>query len=168
MINQKLYEELEDGLAIDEDDIDRCLVEHPDFFFNVAKEHTLAVAVKDEAKLIFDQASAEIDEQLRLQASKSEERVTEGALKSRLAGSPKIRHLNKDYLSAKKDADMWGALERSYEQKTKMLERLVQWKLGQLHHLHIEGGVRSARTDIGDSNRLRAGQIRRQRREGKE
>jgi uncharacterized protein YigA (DUF484 family) len=157
--------ELEDSLKIDDDALDDCLVEQPGFFYHVAEAVAAANARRDTLKLKLEETLAELDQNIRSEALRTEEKITEASIQNRLRTFPRIQDLQRDYLDARTDAEKWTALKEAYQQRSFMLRELVALQLAQAHNLGIERGAVSARHELGDRARQRAEDLRRERRQ---
>jgi hypothetical protein len=117
--------ELETALQIDRDDLDRCLVEQPGLFHQVAKAVAIALSERNELKLALEKAKAEADRQVRETAIKNSEKLTETALSKRILLVPTIQKLKQQLLQAKQQADLTLALMAAFQHKLYMLEALL-------------------------------------------
>jgi hypothetical protein len=160
--------ELEGSLQIDRDDLDSCLVEQPGYFYHVAEEVAQANARRDTLKLELEEQIAVLDKEVRQNALRDDEKMTEAGIQNRLRTMPKIKDLQRQFLNAKTEADSWAALKEAYQQRSFMLRELVALHLAHLHNLGIERGAVASRHDIGDRNRVATEALRRNRRQGQE
>lgn len=161
------FEELRQGLSIDPEDLDRCLVQQPDLYYHVAELYANALSEKDGAKLDLEEASADLDMQLRKDAQEKEERITEEGFKQRLRASPVIKKLNRSFLELREQADILLALKESYQQRSFMLRELVARQISEINNLGL-GKSTGIRNDRAESIRNRAGEMRRERRASSE
>lgn len=159
----KARQKYREQLAIDEADLDRCLIEQPELYFHVADNHARAVAVRDAAKLDLEEAEADLDEQLRRQAEKAEERVTEAQLRQRVAASPKIKQLKREHLAARSEVSSWSALQDAFSMRSDLLRKLVDSNIHRRRADNISSGSAGARGDLAAQNRAEAGALRRER-----
>jgi hypothetical protein len=160
--------ELEASLQIDRDDLDSCLVDQPGYFYHVAEEVAQANARRDTLKLDLEEQTAVLDKEVRHNAQRDEEKITEAGIQNRLRTMPKIKELQRKYLDAKTEADSWAALKEAYQQRSFMLRELVALQLAQIHNLGVERGAVAARHEVGDRNRAATEALRRARRQGRE
>lgn len=161
--NQMTLEALESALRIDDTDIDRCLMEQPDLFYQTAIAAERAVSVRDEAKLRLEQKMAELDRSVREKAAAEEEKITEAGIRNKLMTLPRIKELNAAYLEAKEKAGKWAALKEAYRERSFMLRELVSRQIAQWHDTGIERGNSSVRSKRADAINAAAGQMRRRR-----
>ena len=153
--------DLREQLQIDEDDLDRCLVDHSTTFYHVAQNHAMAVGERDQIKLNLENARIELDAQLRKKMAEADEKITETALDKGVRGMPRIQKLTQEHLDASKKADEWQALLHGFQQRSFALGKLVDWKIAQMRHLGVEHGVKGAHRDLAEANRAEAGRQRR-------
>jgi hypothetical protein len=117
--------ELEAKLEIDEHALDIALREHPDLVYDVTQELALAVSHRDMAKLELDEIEAEIDKDIRKDASINDEKVTEKEVESIKKTHQKVKAANRKFLEEKFNAAKWTALKDAYEQRSYALSKLV-------------------------------------------
>jgi hypothetical protein len=151
-------------LSIDDDDLDRALIEQPDLYYHVAAQYVEAVAERDAAKLDLEQAQAELDGQFRRQAVEQEAKITDAAVQRKIVSTPRVQTLERDYLKCRGDADKWLALKEAFQQRSFMLRELVSIRIAHLGNLTIEKGVRGAQRDLAEAHREAAGRMRQERR----
>ena len=156
--------ELENSLAIDRDDLDTCLVEQPGSFYHVAEQVASANARRDTAKLELEEVTATEDGKFRSLLAQNEEKATESGISTHLRTLDNLKALQRELLVARTEADRWLALKEAYQQRSFMLRELVALHLSQIGNVRGEHGASSFRHDVGDRNRERAEQVRRERR----
>lgn len=157
--------ELEDGLEIDRDALDDCLVEQPGFFYHVAEQVAAANAKRDTLELELEETVASEDGTFRALCARSDEKVTESAIKNYVRTIDRVMALQRRCLDARAAADSWASLKEAYQQRSFMLRELVALHLAQIHNLGVERGAVAARHELGDANRARSEQVRRERRQ---
>ncbi len=151
-------------LVIDKDDLDRCLMEQPETYYHVSSAFALASAERDAVKLDLEELQAKLGLDLRDQAIRKDEKMTEGALQQKLTGMPKIQELQRKRLDKAKDAESWQVLKEAFQQRSFMLRELVALYIAQRHDHALEAGSGQARASLAEQTRAEAGAIRRQRR----
>jgi hypothetical protein len=137
--------DLREALRIDEDDIDRCLVEHPQLFYQAADSLALAVATRDGLKLELKELVAQLDQDVRRKAVDDGEKLTESALANRITILPRVKELNRRYLDSCLAVDRAEALRDSYRDRSFALRALNDSANARLYNLGIERGATSAR-----------------------
>jgi hypothetical protein len=155
------------SLAIDEDDLDRAVVEQPSLFFNVADELALAISERDGLKLELEEFTAEKYKQFRSEALATEEKFTETSLERKITLDKEIMSLQREYADKKLSVDRLTALRDSFRDRSKMLEQAVSLYCSKLYNLQIERGARSTRRNLVDAkaenNSAKASEMRRER-----
>jgi hypothetical protein len=146
-------------LAIDRDDLDLCLQEQPELFYQVSEGQVLANASRDATKLMLEEAEAAEDDRLRTQAAKHAEKITEPEIKRAIKQAPEVKRLGQEYLEFKTLAARWGVLKESYEQRSYMLKELVSTHLSRISARGSMGGARDE--IIARSRSLMEGEERR-------
>lgn len=157
------FEELRRGLAIDEDNLDECLMQQAELFDHVGQALVAATALHDQSELDLELLTAELDEQFRSKPSYSKEKVTETSIKQEIRRSPKFQKLQEQLLNQKEERDKLAALSRSYDQRSKMLVKLVDWKVAHLRQLGDAGSTRNARYGMMEVAREEVSWARRRR-----
>lgn len=156
-----LRDELKGFLSIDKNALDECLMEQPEIYSRVAEAVANSEAERDASQLDLDELTAELDKETRSNAAKAEEKLTDAAVKQRLAAMPKIQDLSRVLLDKKKDAKLWRALEKSFEQRADMLKKLVDLHLRSAYGYALEAGVGQQRGQLAEGNRAAANELRR-------
>lgn len=151
-------------LIIDRDNLDQCLMEQPEVYYHVAKAFAQAVSERDACKLNVEECLAKLDQELRSEALRLDEKLTETAIQNRLKTLPAIKSLRQSYMDRCKEADDWQALKEAFQQRSFMLRELVALFIAQRHDLAMEAGAGQARIDLSEQNRKKNDELRRQRR----
>lgn len=155
--------DLTESLKIDRDALDECLVEQPSLFYQVAEAVAQANSVRDGLKLELEQAEAEADREIRDEAFRLDNKVTEALINKRITSLPRIQTLQRRFLDAKTNAESKLALKEAFGQRSFMLRELVALDLAHFQNLGVERGAVSARYRIGEQNRAEAEELRRAR-----
>ena len=157
-------EECRSYLAIDKHDLDSCLTQQPGVYGHVSDQHALAISRRDELKLFIEEATADLDNAIRRKAAKDEEKLTEGAITSRITNIPKMQELTRKLLAAKLEADRWDAVKKGFEQRSHALRDLVALRLGERRDIALESSPRNRVLDqASEAVRAATGQLRRER-----
>jgi len=151
------------ALAIDKDDLERCLMEQPESFYHVARESAFAVARRDAAKYDVESLEAILGQRIRLAASEDKVKLTEGAIAERLATMPNVQKATKQFLEEKAHAEAWNALKEAFQQRSFMLRELVALRLRQYYDIAADHGSGTARAMLGDAAVERVREARRAR-----
>jgi len=119
-------QELERGLRISKDDLDKELIRQPQTFYSVSKLFMSALAEKDSAELRSKQIEAEVDYELRKAASHSgEKKPTETQLKNQISAHIRVRKAKRRILAAQAASAQLDALRESYKLRSYALRDLV-------------------------------------------
>lgn len=157
--------ELEGELAIDQDNLDDCLVRQPGLFNQVAGAVVDANASRDTLKLRLEEAAAAVDQRVREEAERDGRKITEAAISRLIEADPDAAQLRNRLLDARIEAERWQALKESFQQRSFMLRELVALQLAEMSNLSVERGARSGRAQLADMARGRAETARREDRE---
>lgn len=129
----KEIDKYRDKMLINRDDLESCLIEHAQLFWDVSEKGLHASSTRDELKLQIDQLHAELDEvgrkSLAKKAEKDGSRVTEAAVLSYIKSNNSFQKLQQEYLESKTIADEWSALKEAFYQRGYMLRELVQLEI---------------------------------------
>ena len=145
--------DLEASLQIDEHALETELRENPDLFYQVASGLALSISKRDEAKQQLDDTEAVVDIELRRDAAKSEDRVTEKELESNRKTDKRVREASKHFNDARADTGRWTALKEAYEQRSYALSKLADLYIANYYsdssqHSHRpEQSIRSTKAD---------------------
>jgi hypothetical protein len=142
---------LRDGLRIDEDDLDQCLIEQPSLFFNVADALALAISKRDETKLELDELLANKDRTIRNEAKALEEKITEAAIQRRLDMDKGVQDKQRDFADQRLKVDRLTALKEAYKERSWMLREIVASKIAHMQNLSIERGAHGVRRNLVDA-----------------
>lgn len=163
-MNKKTRAELRLFLAIDKLALDECLMEQPEIYDQVAEAVATAEAERDAAQLRFDELVAEFDQAQREKASKGEKRITDKAIEKQILVLPKVQKQQLELLEKKKEAKLWRALEKAFEQRADMLKKLVDLHIRSTYGYALEAGVNQSRGLMAEGNRSAASALRREKR----
>ena len=147
-------------LVIDKDDLDKCLMEQPETYYHVSYAFAQAVAERDATKLDLEELQAKLGLDLRAQAIKDDEKLTEGSLQQKLTTMPKIQDLQRLRLEKTKNAESWQVLKEAFQQRSFMLRELVALYIAQRHDQSMEAGAGQARNSLAERVRVDAGKLR--------
>ena len=135
--------DFEKALVIDRNNLDQELIRHADIFYRVAEAYMTAIDKRDTAKDNLGKVDAEIGLKLRKRAETKAEKMTEIKLQSMLQVDTTHTKAVDRYLRAKAEADKFGVLKESFQQKSYMLRSMVD--LYTANYYSIEsGGSKSA------------------------
>ena len=125
------YDELEEALLIDKEDLDSVNETHADLFHRVSKQLALLISRRDAAKLEKEDIEARIDARIRHDAEVHETKLTEKQVESE-------KRLHKDVQAAvnrqsqlNEQVGRWSALKESFQQRS--------YALGHLADLYVSG-----------------------------
>lgn len=154
-LSNRELEEVRSNLRINEDEIDRALAEHSEWFRKAGDHLNEVTADHDTLKLELKELVAELDGQIRKNAVEVEEKLTETQLNNRIQVLPRVKDLNRKILAAKKRMDDASTLKESYQQRSFMLRGMNDSANARLYNMGIERGAASARMRIGERNHER-------------
>lgn len=119
------FEVLEGGLPIDEHALDEALQQQPELFYQVSKMLALQVSRRDAAKQQVAEVEAAIDTELRNDAKKAEEKISEKQLEALKIQDPEVKVAYREYLELCQTVGLLTALEKAYQQRSYVLKDLV-------------------------------------------
>lgn len=121
-----LMSSLRERLKIDKHALDEELVEQPQLFYHAAQQYVLASSRRDAAYDEIKLTEAALNEEVRRELLKLNDKVTEAMVNSSVISHPMRVKAIEDHLAAKKEADEWSALKEAFGQRAYMLRDLVQ------------------------------------------
>jgi hypothetical protein len=102
------------SLEIDEDDLDRCLVEQPRLFYEVGMALAIAVSRRDGIALRLKELKAALYLVIRDTAARHNEKTREDSIKNRIILTSEIEKLEREYLDACTHAKKVRAMKEAY------------------------------------------------------
>lgn len=120
------------GLAIDQDDLGDGLVRQPELYEHVGQGLAMAVAERDAAKLDLEIAQAAVAQQIREDAAKLKEKMTEGSVGELTLLDADVQKAHRRLNDCKRQVDSWAALKESYQQRSYMLRECVSIHLARM------------------------------------
>lgn len=130
-------EDFEHSLRIDENSIDAALQEQPQNFYFVAKELTLLISRRDEAKKNLAEVEAEVDTEIRDDATNEERKITEKEVASLKALDKRVIRSNKEYSLLASEVGKWAALKEAYGHRLEALKSMVRLHLSNYYSTDI-------------------------------
>lgn len=124
-MTEPTYDELEDGLAIDENGLDQAIMQQPDLFHRVAKASALWSSRRDAAKQQVTETEARVDAEIRHDLEVEGTRVTEAAVASAKAINRDVLAARTSHLEISTAAAEWSALKEAYQQRSYSLSNLT-------------------------------------------
>lgn len=147
-------EELRSKLMIDEDNLDRDLVEHAEYFQKAGEAVVEASALVATLKLELDELTATLDRDIRANAVREETKLTETGLSNMIKTTPLYQNLVRRGLDARKALDDCTLLKESFQQRSYLLREINQRQVARMYTMSTErGNVNSRRNALGDTNR---------------
>jgi hypothetical protein len=124
-VAKDIIEDLEQKLKIDEHGLEIELRDHPDSFYKVAAELSLAISLRDEAKQKLDETESRVDIEIRAEAARLGEKVTEKEVLSRVKTDKAFTDATDRFFELKARAAKISALKEAFEQKSYALSKLT-------------------------------------------
>lgn len=148
-------QDLQPGLKIDRDDLDREIAVQADTYYRVADACTMALSRRDEAKLLMEDEASRAALRVRSDAAGKDEKITEAFVKEQSGRDRDFLEARTAYLKAKGEADAWTNMREAYEMRSKMLKELAELQIAGYYQASAVGGGRQRQvSDIAyESNR---------------
>ncbi len=127
--DEKAYDQLRVGLAIDKASLDEEAIRQPNDFFHASEGYAIAVSRRDGRKHELEITIAQIDRDIRDNADSEGEKLTEALIRNRVTSDSEHQRAYHEYLDACLVADRWQALQNAYRQRADMLRSLIQMYL---------------------------------------
>lgn len=134
--------EYEKALIINSSKIDDELIQHPERYYYVAREHALAMSYRDKAKKDLAEAEASADLAVRATAQKSNMSVTEAQVKAQVALTYSVKTIGARLLDWSLLEAQWRALAVTMLDRRRVIEGLVKLTQSQVLDPSIRGGKR--------------------------
>jgi hypothetical protein len=130
----KTFPELEAGLKIDKHNLEYVCCEHPELFYEVAKQLTLLSSRRDEARQKLKEICASADAEIRHTAAVAGEKIREGDIESQIELDPTVGAARTALFDLEKKVGQVEALMEAFKSRGYMIRDLVQ-----LHLAHYYG-----------------------------
>lgn len=138
-------EELEQGLRIDEHALDEALIAQPESFYRVSKRLALLTSRRDAAKQALAEEEARCDGQIRSDAAKEKEKLTETEIKNMIRLDKDVGKAQTELNQLGREVGLLGALKEAFQQRSYVLKDLTS--------LHIANYYAPNSSDGGPSGR---------------
>lgn len=156
MADTDIYAQYEAFLRIDKYALDDALEEQPDLFNRVGKNLTLAISRRDAAKQELADIEAEVDADLRKDASNVGERITEKEIESLKVLDKEVRKAKKALSDLNLAVNKWASLKEAFSQRSYAIKELVALYVGgYFGDVVQEAAERSMRTQAADARAAR-------------
>lgn len=113
--------DLQAELDIDPTQLDRELIEQPSKFAWVATLHEYAKDMAQQRKMELEETKAELDTEVRVQATEDEMKVTEAMVRNLVLQDKRYKLANEEYLDANRTAALLGVARESFNMRSNML-----------------------------------------------
>lgn len=117
-----IFTEFKTYLKIDKDGLDEAMAEQADLLFRASDEYATTVSLRDAAKEKLDTVDAQLG--LDQRSAKTDERVTEAAIKERIQTHPKHEIAFTNYTKLKERAERLFGLKNAVQERGRMLRDL--------------------------------------------
>lgn len=121
-MNIEKYKEM---LIIDKYRLDDALEKQAYCMYQVAEEYAEKVSKRDALKERIDTVDAEIADKLRKSAAVAGDKLTEANLQQKISMHEQHLKAHEEFLEAKKEAEVWGALKDAFIQRGLALRELA-------------------------------------------
>jgi len=115
-----------DDLKIDKDSLDEALMRQPELLYEAGEASALAVSLRDQASDNVKRVDAEVALDIRDNAAKSGDKITEAAVAAEVLTTKEHKKAIEDLNAAKLSADKAGALREAFHARSQMLRSLVE------------------------------------------
>lgn len=114
--------EFREYLKINKQHLDDEVIQQPSLFYEVSEAFALAAAERDALKDRIATIDAELDAEIR--TTLGDAKVTEAMVKNKVQANSKHETAFEEWLKAKENADLLGALKEAFQQRSYMLRDL--------------------------------------------
>jgi hypothetical protein len=149
-------EQLEDGLLIDEHDLDTALVRQPDLFYRVSKQLVSLISRRDAAKQDLAEEEARCDGQFRKDAVTENEKVTEAEVKALIKLDREVKKKTQLVNDLVRQVGEFTALKDAFGHRSDALKGLVKLFCANYYETSSAGEDASAHRQLKDHDADRA------------
>lgn len=155
--------DLEQGLRIDENNLDEALLTHPDFFYRISKQLALLISRRDEVTQEKKEAEARVDTELRHNSEVGNYKLTEPQIKNLIQSDSDIIKITEEFLELSRQVGQWSALKEAFVQRSYMLKSLCELYISNYFGSTTEGSSARMKDYDAETNRREMDRLRRQR-----
>lgn len=139
-------DEFRSYLKIDKNALDDAVIQQSMLYYQVSESYAQAAAERDSLKEALATTDAKLDGEVRKRLTKTDNKFTEGTVKSQIQIDPKHETAFKSYIESKERADILAALRDAFQTRAYMLRDLIQ--------LHVTGFFQetSIKPDVQSDN----------------
>jgi hypothetical protein len=161
-----LLTDLRTGLRIDKHALDDALIQQPELYREIAELLPLEISRKDAAKLALAQIEAIVDAEVREDARKAGDKITEKEIDAQKTLDKRVVLAQKELIAINRRVGEVAALRASYEERSKALEGLIHlYKTGYWNDANRDYQERRARDHTNEHVREEMSQQRKRDRE---
>ncbi len=123
----KTLADLEKGLQIDEHALNECLIEQPQIYWQVAKQHAISVSERDAAKQNLAEVEAEVDLEIRQEAARLDAKgPTEKAIECGKRLDKRVIKAVDELQKLNHEVNLFAALKDAFQSRGYVLKDLTQ------------------------------------------
>lgn len=157
-------EELRSCLKIDQNNLDTEISQQPVLYDQVSESAAMSRSRLDHAKDSIETIEAEISVQIRSDAEKEDEKLTESGIKVMIIGDKDRKKAVATYLGLKHETELWDKLENSFRNRGYMLRELSSLFIAGYYQESSSSGSRGRlRKTHAEKNSERLAEKRRER-----
>lgn len=154
--------DLKAKLAIDEHALEVGLREHPQLVYEIGMALAEAISERDEAKEKLGQVEAEVEKEIREEASNNDEKVTDKSVDAQKKTDIRVVKANETFLAKKYDAAQLQVLSDAFSQRSYALSKLVDLYIANYYSNIEKKGADNKQADV---RTVQAGRVREARRQ---
>lgn len=124
--NETSREEFESRLRINENSLDRELVEHAELYWHVSKGRNLAFSLRDSQKKLVDEVEGRAASRIRKKAVADGTKITEAKVAERVPRDEELKAAQERLIELNREANDWDSLREAIKQRGYMLTALVE------------------------------------------
>jgi hypothetical protein len=118
-------EQLQEGLAIDKNDLDECAIQHGELMYAVSSRLEMEISRRDAAEQESKETAATIDSELREHAAKQQVKTTENEIKAQILTHGRVIEAQAKYNRLAYKVGQLTALRDAYKARGYALSQLV-------------------------------------------
>lgn len=124
MIPGKWFTDMAEGIKIDRDELDTCLIQQPQLYYEVSERLALAISRRDAQRDEVKVTESEVDEIVREEAAEEEKKITEAGVKAQVAQHRSVVAARRLLTRLETEIGRLSALKEAYSQRSHALREL--------------------------------------------
>lgn len=153
--------DLRDKLLVDRNNLDEELIQQPSLYFDISEQSVFARSRRDLAELDAKNIGARLDREIREDAVKAGDKITEAGVKAAIEDTDEMKAARLDCLHKSEEVAQLEALREAFSQRGHALKHLVELFLaGYFQRSSASAAHGSVMDGLADRSKKEAGAAR--------